>query len=127
MTAMDKENSVEKLRRRYDRLKGRLAGVGLILQGTITERTIIGEDPQTPGKKKSYGPYYQWTWKQNGTTKTVNLTASQAKTYRKAIQTHRMVEETLREMREISLRICEATTEGVSKRKPRKTKDLGLS
>jgi hypothetical protein len=40
---------------------------------------------------------------------------------------HRLVEETLREMREISLRICEATTEGVLKRKSRETKDLRLS
>jgi hypothetical protein len=124
---MGKENSVEKLFRRYDRLKSRLAKVGLILQGTITERIIVGEDPHVPGQKKSYGPYYQWTWKHKGTTKTVNLTSSQAKTYRKAIQTHRMVEKTLREMRDISLRICEAATDGVTKRKSKKTKDLGLS
>lgn len=74
-----------------------------------------------------HGPYYQWTWKYKGRTKTVNLTASQAKTYRNAIRNHRMVEKTLREMRELSLRICEATTEGVTKRKSKKAKDLGLS
>ena len=124
---MDKKTPVEELLRRYDRLKARLAKVGLILQGTITERTIVGEDPQTPGTKKTYGPYYQWTWKDKGTTKTVNLTASQAQAYRKAIKTHRMVEKTLREMREISLRICEATTEGVKKRRSKKTNALRLS
>jgi len=127
MASTDKNISLEKLLRRYDRLKGRLAKVGLLLQGTITERTIIAEDPYAPGEKKSYGPYYQWTWKQKGRTKTVNLTASQARAYRKAIENQRMVERTLREMREISLRICEATTESVSKRKSKKTKDLGLS
>jgi hypothetical protein len=118
---------MKELLRRYDRLKARLGKAGFILQGTITERTIVGEDPETPGKKKTYGPYYQWTWKHKGKTKTVNLTASQAKTYQKAIQNHRMAEETLGEMREISLKICEATTEGVGKRKSKKNKDLRLS
>jgi len=126
MTQTDKKDPVQDLLRRYDRLKDRLAKVGLILQGTITERTIAGEDPQAPGQKKIYGPYYQWTWKYKGRTKTVNLTAAQAKTYRKAIQNHRTVEKTLREMRELSLRICEETTQGVSKRKSKKAKDLGL-
>lgn len=124
---MDKKTSVEELLKRYGRLKARLAKVGLILQGTITERAIVGEDPFAPGKEKTYGPYYQWTWKHKGKTKTVNLTASQATTYQKAIRNHRMVEETLREMREISLRIYETTTEGVKKRKSKKTKDLRLS
>ena len=127
MTSINKKDSAQDLLRRYGRLKARLTQVGLILQGTITQRAIVGDDPQEPGKKKSYGPYYQWTWKYKGRTKTVNLTASQAKTYRKAIRNHRMVEKTLREMREISLRICEATTESVSKRKSKKIKDLGLS
>jgi hypothetical protein len=117
---MEKDTSMKELLKRYDRLKTRLAKVGLILQGTITERTIVGEDPQRPARKKTYGPYYQWTWKYKGKTKTVNLSASQVKTYQKAIENHRMVEETLREMREISLKICEATTEGVRKRKSKK-------
>jgi len=120
MTSVGKDTSMKELLKRYDRLKARLGKVGLILQGTITERTIVAEDPETPGKKKTYGPYYQWTCKHEGKTKTVNLSASQAKTYQKAIKNHRMIEETLREMREISLKICEATTEGVRKRKSKK-------
>jgi hypothetical protein len=127
MTSVEQETHMKELLKRYDRLKARLVKVGLILQGTITERTIVEEDPETPGKKKAYGPYYQWTWKQKGKTKTVNLSASQAKTYQKAINNHRMVEDILREMREISLEICEATTEGVKKRKSKKAKDLRLS
>jgi hypothetical protein len=120
MTPVERDASMKELLKRYDRLKARLAKAGLILQGTITERTILGEDLETPGRKKTYGPYYQWTWKHKGKTKTVNLSASQAKTYQKAIQNHRIVEETLREMREISLKICDATTEGVRKRKSKK-------
>ena len=117
MTQGEAEGS---LRRRYERLRTELGKIGLILQGTITERTIEREDPANPGTKKTYGPYYQWTWKHKGKTTTVNLTGPQAKAYQKAIINHRKMEKTLKEMRALSLKICEATTKGVKKRKSKK-------
>lgn len=107
------------LRRRYARLAARLAKVGLLLQGTITERTIVRPDPATPGKEKAYGPYHQWTRKHHGKTITVNLTASQAKAYQRAIDNNRTMERLSREMRALSSEILDATTIGVKKRKPR--------
>jgi len=74
-------------------------------------------DPADPEEQKIYGPYYQWTWKRNAKTVTVNLSASQAKTYQKAIDNHRKLEEILQEMRELSLAILDKTTRGVRKRK----------
>ena len=74
---------------------------------------------QKPGKQKKYGPYYQWTRKRRGKTVTVNLTASQAKVYQRAIDNHRKMEKIMQEMRALSLQICENSTEGVKKRKPR--------
>ena len=115
-----KNKSVEILRRRYEKLAAQLAKLGLILQGTITERKIVREYPDEPTKKKTYGPYCQWTWKKAGKTVTVNLTASQAKVYQKAIDNHRKLENILKQMREISLQICEKTTTPVKKRKTRK-------
>ena len=117
---MTNSSSEEPLRRRYDRLTAQLRMIGLVLQGTITERTIEREDPAEPRKQKTYGPYYQWTWKRRGKTVTVNLTASQAKVYQKAIDNHRKMEKILKEMRELSLKICEATTKGVKKRTSKK-------
>ena len=117
---MKKEDSLKVLRQRYQRLTARLGKLGFILQGTITTRRIVREDPANPGKEKTYGPYYQWTRKQYGKTVTINLTASQAKTYQKAIDNHRTMEKLIKEMRTLSLQICEATTEGVKKRKARK-------
>ena len=81
---------------------------------------MVRADPQAPGREKTYGPYYQWTFKRTGKTVTVNLTASQAKTYQRAIDNHRKMEKTLEEMRTLSLEILEAKTQGVRKRKPRK-------
>ncbi len=120
MLKIKKNESVEVLQRRYEKLASKLANIGLILQGTITERSIVRQDPKESSKEKTYGPYYQWTWKKEGKTVTVNLTAAQAKVYQKAIDNHRKMENILKQMRDISLNICENTTTGVKKRKSRK-------
>jgi hypothetical protein len=117
---MKKNEKAEQMRKRYARLTARVAKLGVVLQGTITERTIAREDPKVAGGEKIYGPYYQWTFKRDGRTVTVNLTAGQAKAYGKAIDNHRILEEITQQMRELSLQILDATTEGVAKRKPRK-------
>jgi hypothetical protein len=119
-----KGKPVAAMERRYSRLASKLADLGPVLQGTITERKIVRPDPKQHGKEKTYGPYYQWTWKRDGKTVTVNLSASQARVYQKAINNHRKMEEMIQEMRRLSLAILEATTEGVSKRKALEQRDL---
>jgi hypothetical protein len=112
-----KTNPLEKKRRRHQRLKERMSGLGLILQGTISRRKILRDDPKRPDARKEYGPYYQWTFKREGKTVTVNLTSEQAKAYQKAIDNQRKMEKLLRRMRTLSLQILEETTRGVKKRK----------
>ena len=101
-----------RLKARYAVLAARLRNLGLLVQGTITKRVIPGLGG------KSYGPYYQWTRKLNAKTVTVNLSRFQVKEFQTAIDNNRKLEETIQEMRKISLKICEATTVGVKKRKP---------
>ena len=115
---MNKIKSLTSMYRHYERLKKRLEGIGLVLQGTISPRNIIKQDSHKLGNKRVLGPYYQWTFKEKGKTLTVNLTASQAKTYQKAINNYRRMKSIIQEMRSISLTICEKTTVGVKKRKP---------
>lgn len=117
---MKKETRPEDLKKRYARLAARLAKLGPILHGTITQRTISRDDPTEPGKTKNYGPYYQWTFKRSAKTTTINLSASQAKVYQRAIDNHRKLEEITQEMRALSLELLDATTTGVPKRKPNK-------
>ncbi len=123
---MKTKRSVETMKRRYERLKTRVAGLGPVLQGTILERTMLRDDPRETGTRKLYGPYYQWTRKIAAKTVTVNLTASQARVYQRAIDNHRKLESILTKMRELSLMILEASTEGVKKRKSRQHNDLNL-
>ena len=114
---MEKEISTATKERRHGRLAARLSKLGFVLQGTITERTLVRPDPRAPDKEKVYGPYYQWTFKRKGKTATVNLTASQAKVYQRAIDNNRKMEKIIEEMRTLSLEILEAKTKGVKKRK----------
>jgi len=100
-------------RTRYGALAAQLKETGLILQGTITERTIEPLD----SKEKVYGPYYQWTRKIRAKTVTVNLSPSQAEIYQTAIDNNKRVESIIEDMRSLSLKICAATTVGVKKRK----------
>lgn len=115
------------MRKEYERLKGRLGMLGPVLQGSILARTVAREDPRAPGRTRQLGPYYQWTRKIGGRTVNVNLSPEQAKVFGRAIAQHRRLEAVLERMRELSLKMLETSTEGVKKRKSRKTNDLTLS
>lgn len=109
--------TLTQMERRYQRLAARLAKLQVMAQGTITERTIERGTGAASDKKKVYGPYYQWTFKDKGKTVTVNLASGQAKEYQHAIDEHRKMEGIVEEMRQLSLKILEIKTIGVKKRK----------
>ena len=116
---MSKPPLLSALKKDSEELKSQIGRLGVIAQGTITSRSILRPDPEDRRKKKSYGPYYQWTCKKLGRTVTVNLTASQAKEFKKAIATHRKLERLLSELRRVSLQILEQSGPGVVKRTKR--------
>jgi hypothetical protein len=113
---MSKAVDVPSLVADYERLKKVLARVGLIAQGTIIPRRITKPDPSDRRKKKSYGPYYQWTMKIKGRTVTINLSPSQVREFKKAIANNRKLENTLTRMRELSEQILNGSTVGVTRR-----------
>lgn len=96
--------------KRYVQLRDQIGKIGLIIKGTITERRIVQG-------KKTYGPYYQWTFKVGRKTVTVNLSKEQEREYSKAIKNFQKVRQNLKQMEELSRKILEMTTVGVKKRK----------
>ena len=104
------------LKKRYAKLATQLGATGLILQGTITERTIQKRESGVRDKMKTLGPYYQWTFKREGKTVTINLSKVQTKHFQKAMDANRKAEAILKKMREISREILEASTKGVVRR-----------
>lgn len=119
--------NLAELQRRHERLKRSLLALGPTLQGSILRRVIQRPDPEHPRHAKDYGPYYQWTRKLHKHTVIQNLTPAQAKVFQRAIRENRKLEKTLAEMRAISLKMLELTTEGVNKRAPRQKKTKTLS
>jgi len=51
-----------------------------------------------------HGPYYQWTIKVRGRTKTLRLSAEQARVCEEWISNHRKMKEVVRKMEALSLR-----------------------
>jgi hypothetical protein len=110
--------SVQAMRRRHRRLAAQLGKLGLIIQGTVLERKPAAE-PYPRRRQRSRRRCYQWTRKINGKTVTVALSSSQAKVFQEAIDNHRTMQKITHRMRQISLQILQATTQGVKRRKPR--------
>jgi len=104
------------LQQQYRRLKEEVLQIGLIALGTITPRTIVRTYSNDRRKKKTYGPYYQWTFKLQGKTITVNLKEDQAVSFQNAIDNQRKLETILAKMQELSRSILQITTVGVRKR-----------
>jgi len=102
-----REQALRRYAQEYDDLKQQLQTVGYILQGSVTERwnqcgkswCHCHKDP-----KSRHGPYYQWSWKEGGKTKSVYLDADQAELCRQWIDNHRQLERLLKRMRAVSLR-----------------------
>lgn len=113
---MGTSKEVRSLQDQYRRLKVEVLHIGLIALGTITPRLILRPDPQDKRRKKTYGPYYQWTYKLQGKTVTVNLTKGQAVAFRKAIDNQRKLEAILGQMLVLSRTILQDTTVGVRRR-----------
>ena len=108
--------SLARIERRFEVLAHRLAHTPWVLLGTVQRRYT--RRPIAPhGSVKRYGPYYQWTFKRDGKTCTVQLSLAQASAWRRAIAAHRALERTLAQMRALSEEYLNATVEGVPKRK----------
>jgi len=116
---MNESKKLMQLQKRMNNLREKLAEIGLLLQGTIAERNIIRG---AGSKKKNYGPYYQWTFKKDGKTVTVNLAAGQIGEFQKAIDNNKEAEAAMEEMRNLSREILDLSTPtpGVIRRKGQK-------
>jgi hypothetical protein len=116
----DRSTRPERLRRRFRRLAKELSDVGWILHGTVCPRLLRRNN-------RTLGPYYQWTFKKEGKTVTVNLSRPQVKLWRRAFRQQRKVERLLDEMRSLSRDFLEATTPGVKRLKTPFRSKNGLS
>ena len=107
---------VAQLQKAYQRLRRSLAQIGYISQGSIVDRSRLR--PRRSG--------YQWTRKVKGKTITVALSQSEFEALAQAIANERKLNQTIRQMEQISRRILFANRSQPGQRKPLRQKVLGL-
>ena len=100
---------------RYAQLRQRLAGVGWISEGYVQDRG--------PG---AGGPCYQWTRKIKGKTVSVALSREQYLWLREAIGQWRQLQDTLKQMQQLSRQVLFETVPHPPRRKKLGKKVLGL-
>lgn len=107
---------VAQLQKDYQRLCRSLAQMGYISQGSVVDRSKL--QPPRSG--------YQWTRKVKGKTITVALSQSEFEALAQAIANERMLNQTIRQMEQISRRILFINRSQPGHRKPLRQKVLGL-
>jgi hypothetical protein len=95
---------LQRLNRDYETVKTRLAEVGFICEGSLTELYTSCGNPNCRCRNpdQRHGPYWQLTWKDGGKTVTRRLSADDAALYRDWIANRRHLEAVLEQMRDLS-------------------------
>ena len=101
------EEALSRQEERYEKAKAEIDDLGFVLQGSVVERWMecgkpacrCHEDPEA-----RHGPYYQWTWKAGGKTRSVYLTKEQAALCKKWIKNNRRLNRIVSRLRSVSER-----------------------
>jgi hypothetical protein len=92
---------------KFETLKREVLALGLVRPGSLVRRFMpcgnsacrcMGQPPQL------HGPYHQWTHKIAGKTKTVRLSAQQARLCREWSSNHKKLKRLLQQMEQLSLK-----------------------
>jgi hypothetical protein len=103
---------------RYEALKREIRELGFVRPGSLVRRFMpcgnpscrcMGEPPEL------HGPYYQWSYKVAGNTRTVRLSEEQARLCREWIRNHRRLRVLVRQMERLSLKETDRTLGAISR------------
>lgn len=117
---VEKSNGVDEValseehRKVLDRCKAELVEIGVVLRGSVTRHYV------RCGKKgcrcqatppRLHGPYYDWTRKVRGKTKTIRLTKALAETYLRWIENGRRLNRIVADWERVGLEAAEIIRE----------------
>lgn len=83
---------------RFEELKAALTQIEYFSKGTVLARMVKCGRPKCPcgvNPEKRHGPYFEWTYKENGKTVNVRLTAEAAPIFQSAAKQYRTLKSTL--------------------------------
>jgi hypothetical protein len=92
---------------RFDALKREILTLGYVRPGSLVRRLMPCGNPTCRCMRQPprlHGPYFQWTYKVAGKTRTVRLSAEQAQRCQEWIRNHRRLKRLVRQMERVSLK-----------------------
>jgi hypothetical protein len=123
-TAVSTESSIQSLEQLHRALLVELAGIGLVLRGSITRRFTRCGNPTCRCKADApmlHGPYYHWTRKVAGKTVTATLTHEQATRCAEWIGNMRRLDQIVEKLQEVGLRATTSLRSSSTSRSPRRS------
>lgn len=102
----EKKASPSKALGTYESLKQQILALGFVRPGSLVKRFMPCGKPSCccMGKPpRLHGPYFQWSYKLVGKTRTVRLSKEQARLCQPWMQNHRSLRRLLRQMERLSL------------------------
>ena len=105
MTTPPRRTRIEADAKRFEELKVDLARLEYFSKGTLQARMIKCGKPKCPcgaDPKRRHGPYFEWTYKEQGKTVSVRLTAEAAPLFRAASIQYRKLKSTLARLEKLS-------------------------
>jgi hypothetical protein len=103
---------------KFEALKREILALGFVRPGSLVRRWMPCGNPacrcaaQPP---RLHGPYYQWTYKVAGKTRTVRLSEEQARLCREWIQNHKRLKRLVRQMEQLSLKETDRALGAISR------------
>jgi hypothetical protein len=92
---------------KFEQLKEQILELGFVRPGSLVRRYMRCGNPScrcmgTP--PRLHGPYYQWSYKIAGKTRSIRLSEQQAKLCEQWAQNHKKLKGLLRQMEQLSLK-----------------------
>jgi hypothetical protein len=93
-------------RKRFAALKGEVTALGLVRSGSLVRRYVACGRPSCRCMAETpllHGPYYEWSGKLGGKTRTLRLSEQQAKLCAEWIGNDKRLKQLLRQMEQLGL------------------------
>ncbi len=103
---------------RLQALQREILTLGFVRPGSLVRRYMPCGNPACrcmARPPRLHGPYYQWTYKVAGKTKTVRLSAKQARLCREWLRNHQQLKRLVRQMEQLSLRETDRALGAISR------------
>ena len=92
---------------KFEELKRQILKLGFVRPGSLVRRYMPCGNPSCrcmARPPRLHGPYYQWTYKVDGKTKTLRLSPQQALLCRQWARNHKRLKHLVRQMEQLSLK-----------------------